>query len=252
VNPPLHVRIAENLRGRILRGELPPGTTLPSEARLCAQFQASRGTIRSALNTLRREGLIGGGQGRPPTVRDTSLGQPFETLISFSSWANEGGHVPGQRTIEVARRGASAAAAEVLGVEEGTPVVDILRLRLLDGRPAMLERSSFVESVGRLLFDFDPDSGSIYAFLISRGVELNKARHTFDAVAADETDAELLDVEVGSPLLRERRRAMADDGTPLESADDRYRPDRVTFTIDNARPASAGISTDVRVLKEIS
>jgi hypothetical protein len=49
-----------------------------------------------------------------------------------------------------------------------------------------------------------------------------------------------------------RRRARADDGTPLEYADDRYRPDRVRFTIDDARPASAGVSTDVRILKEIS
>ena len=73
-----------------------------------------------------------------------------------------------------------------------------------------------------------------------------------DAVAADETDADLLDIEVGSPLLRERRRATATDGTPLEYADDRYRPDRVTFTIDNTRPSAAGIRPDVRILKEIS
>ncbi|MEP9383494.1 GntR family transcriptional regulator [Nocardioides sp. KR10-350] len=249
---PLHARVAEDLRGRILGGELPPGTALPSEADLCVEFRASRGTIRSALAALRREGLIGGGQGQRPTVRETAVGQPFETLISFSNWAREIGRTPGQRTIEVARRGASAAAAQALGVEVGDPVVDVLRLRLLDGRPAMLERSSFVEQVGRLLFDFDPDSGSIYAYLTSVGVDLHSARHTMDAVAADETDAELLGLEVGSPLLRERRRATAADGTPLEYADDRYRPDRVTFTIDNARPASSGISTDVRILKEIS
>lgn len=252
MNLPLHARVAEEIRGRIQRGELPPGTKLPSEARLCAEFDASRGTIRSALAALRREGLIGGGQGRAPTVRDIAVGQPFETLMSFSNWAKETGHIPGQRTIEVARRAATPAAAEVLGTAEGTPVVDVLRLRLLDGRPAMVERASFVESVGRLLFDFDPDSGSIYAYLTAQGVDLHSARHTIDAVAADETDAELLDITVGSPLLRERRRATTEDGTPIEYGEDRYRPDRVTFTIDNSRPASAGISTDVRILKEIS
>jgi len=252
VNPPLHVQVADEIRGRILRGELPPGTTIPSEARLCVEFDASRGTIRSALAALRREGLLGGGRGRPPTVRDTALGQPFETLISFSTWAHETGHTPGQRTIELARRRASAAAAEALAIPEGSPVVDVLRLRLLDGRPAMLERSTFVEPVGRLLYDFDPDSGSIYEYLTGAGVDLHSARHTMDAVAADETDADLLDLDLGSPLLRERRRATSSDGTPLEYADDRYRPDRVTFTIDNSRPTSLGLSTDVRILKEIS
>lgn len=249
---PLHIQVAADLRGRILGGDLPPGSTMPSEARLCEEFHASRGTIRSALAALRREGLIGGGQGRPPTVRDTALGQPFEQLLSFSNWAIQIGRTPGQRTIEVARRGATEVAAQALDVDVGTPVVEVLRLRLLDGRPALLERSSFIEPVGRLLFDFDPDTGSIYDYLTGAGVDLHSARHTMDAVAADETDAELLDLGVGSPLLRERRRATAADGTPLEYADDRYRPDRVSFTIDNSRPASLGVRTDVRILKEIS
>ncbi|MFE6509866.1 GntR family transcriptional regulator [Nocardioides sp. NPDC057767] len=252
MSSPLHTQVAETIRARIIGGELPTGAPIPSEAQLCEQFGASRGTIRTALATLRREGLLTGGQGRPPTVRDTALGQPFEQLISFSAWVQQIGRAAGQRTIEVARRGATAAAAEALDIDEGDPVVDVLRLRLLDGRPAMLERSTFVERVGRLLFDFDPDSGSLYAYLTNAGVDLHGARHTMDAVAADETDADLLDIAVGSPLLRERRRATAADGTPLEYADDRYRPDRVTFTIDNTRPSAAGISTDVRILKEIS
>jgi GntR family transcriptional regulator len=53
-------------------------------------------------------------------------------------------------------------------------------------------------------------------------------------------------------LLRERRRATSGDGTPLEYGDDRYRPDRVTFTIDNSRPTSVGLPRDLRILKETS
>jgi len=125
-------------------------------------------------------------------------------------------------------------------------------LRLLDGEPVMVERATFVEPVGRLLFDFDPDSGSIYGYLAANGVDLRFARHTFDAVPAGELDAELLGIPVGAPLLRERRRATAADGRPLEYGDDRYRPDRVTFTIDNSRPATAGLLGDLRILKETS
>lgn len=249
---PIHVQVANALRNEIVRGELPMGSTLPSEAQLCATYGASRGTIRNALATLRREGLIGGGQGRPPTVRDTAVGQPFETLLSFTAWAGEIGREPGQRTIEIARRGASGPAAAALGVEEGVPVVEVLRLRTLDGEPAMLERSSWVEEAGRLLFDFDPDAGSIYAHLTEQGVDLHAARHTIDAVAAAETDADLLDVELGSPLLRERRRTVSQAGEVIEYGDDRYRPDKVTFTIDNAQPSSSGVTRDLRVLKETS
>jgi GntR family transcriptional regulator len=249
---PMHARVADELRGRIGRGELLPGTALPSEAQLCEQFGASRGTIRSALASLRREGLIDGGQGRPPVVRDVVASQPFENLVSFSAWAEQLGRTPGQRTIEVARRAVGGAAARELGLVPGTIAVNVLRLRLLDGEPVMVERATFVEPVGRLLFDFDPDTGSIYAYLTAQGVDLRAARHTFDAVPASELDAELVGVPVGAPLLRERRRATTADGTPLEYGDDRYRPDRVTFTIDNSRPASVGLPPDLRVLKETS
>ncbi|MBA3781925.1 MAG: GntR family transcriptional regulator [Nocardioides sp.] len=232
---PMHAQVAAELRRRIAKGVYPIDGLVPSEATLTAEFEVSRGTMRQALAALRSEGLIGGGQGKPPVVRSASLAQPFETFLSFTSWAEQAGRVPGQRTIEVARRGADPRAADALDVEEGDPVVEVLRLRLLDGMPAMLERSAFVEDIGRLLFDIDTDKTSIYASLTELGVDLYTGRHTFDAVAADDTDARLLEVTPGSPLLRERRRASTRDGRPLEYGDDRYLPNLVSFTIVNTR-----------------
>lgn len=236
---PMHAQLAAELRRRIAAGIYPIDSIVPSEAMLTAEFEVSRGTLRQALSALRNEGLIGGGQGKPPVVRSASLAQPFETFLSFTSWAEQSGRVAGQRTIEVARRGAGPAAADVLGVDEGDPVIEVLRLRLLDGLPAMIERSSFVEDVGRLLFDIDTDHNSIYASLTGLGVDLYAGRHTFDAVAADDTDADLLQVAAGSPLLRERRRASTRDGRPLEYGDDRYLPHLVSFTIENTREQGA-------------
>jgi GntR family transcriptional regulator len=252
VSIPLHVQVASDLRDRIASGDLAEGASLPSEAQLVQRYGASRGTVRAALQSLRREGLIAGGQGRPPVVRGSALGQPFESLLSFSAWVEGMGRRPGQRTIEIARRGASPDAAAALDLEPGAPVIEVLRVRYLDDEPAMLERASYIEPVGRLLFDFDPDRGSIYAHLTQCGVDLHGARHTIDALPADETDSELLEIEVGAPLLRERRRATTIDGVALEYADDRYRPDRVTFTIDNTRPSTLGMVSDLRILKESS
>jgi GntR family transcriptional regulator len=234
--------IADDLRRRIVGGELAVGDPLPSEATLCRLWRASRGPVRQALATLRAEGLIGGGRGRPPVVRSRVAAQPLEVFLSFSRWAGAVGLRPGQRTLEVARRPARPEAADALGLTDGETVVDVLRLRLLDGQPAMVERTTFVEPVGRLLFDFDPDAGSIYAYLIGRGVDLALGRHTVDAVAADPLDAELLGVAVGAPLLRERRLAGPTDGEPCEYSDDRYRPDLVTFTIENSAGALPGLA----------
>ncbi|MFI6594632.1 GntR family transcriptional regulator [Nonomuraea sp. NPDC050536] len=55
--------IADDLRGQILRDELPAGATLPSEATLCRRYAVSRNTIRQALGILERDGLVAVRQG---------------------------------------------------------------------------------------------------------------------------------------------------------------------------------------------
>jgi GntR family transcriptional regulator len=112
-------------------------------------------------------------------------------------------------------------------------VVQALRLRFLDGERAMLERATFVEHVGRLLFDFDCDSGSMWAYLQSRGVKLATASHVIDAVGADAIDSLHLGVPEGSPLLRQQRSTRAADGEVVEFHDDRYLPEIVSFTLEN-------------------
>lgn len=233
----LHGDLAHELRRQILAAELLVGQPLPSEARLCEQWGASRGTVRQALAALRAEGLVGGGRGAPPVVRSQQLSQPFETFLSFTRWAATVGRTPGQRTVEVARRPARIESADALGLDEGDPVIEVLRLRLLDSEPAMLERSCFPIHIGASLLHADLDTHSLYDTLLASGVVLVAAHHVFDAVAADETDARLLGVAFGSPLLRERRHATSSSGETLEYSDDRYRSDLVTFTVVNAQAA---------------
>ncbi|OZM78163.1 GntR family transcriptional regulator [Pseudonocardia sp. MH-G8] len=235
----MHRALAAELRQRIRSGQLAVGESLPSEAQLCREFAASRGPVRQALAALRDEGLIGGGQGKRPVVLDAVPAQPFASFLSFTRRAEITGHVPGQRLQEIALRRPDATVAAALGLEPDALAVQLLRLRLLDGRPAALERMTYVEQVGRSLLTADLNAGSIYAFLTTQGVDLHAARHTFDAVAADAVDATLLEVPVGAPLLRERRLTTDSSGAPIEWSDDRYRPDVATVTVTNTRSARA-------------
>ena len=73
-------------------------------------------------------------------------------------------------------------------------------------------------------------------------MDLYAARHTFDAVAADQLDAELLGVAVGHPLLRERRLTRDSRGEALEWSEDRYRPDVATVTVTNTRAGRGGFT----------
>lgn len=245
----LHVVIADQLREQISSGQLAIGASLPSEADLMRSFGVSRGPVRQAVAALRSEGLIAVSRGRPPRVIGTVASQPLVNFLSFSEWAKSAHRTPGQKTVETARRPVSPAAADALELEAGEPVVEVLRVRSLDDKAVMIERTTFVMDVGRHLFDFDPDSGSIFAHLRSCGVDLNSARHTFDAVAAEEADAEYLGVELGSPLLRERRITFDPSGRPLEYSEDSYLPSAVTFTVENTMQNRSAV---VRALPSVS
>lgn len=223
--------IADDLRARIFSGQLAPGDIVPTEAELALQWGTSRGPIRNALAALRNEGLIVTTRGRPGRVRERKAHQAVDASIPFSRWAREIGAAPGAITQEVSLRRASAEKATQLGITTDDNVVDVLRLRLLDGRPTMLERLTYLEDVGRLLFDVNLDTVSITEYLNDRGHGYGGVDHEIEAVAADDMDGRLLEVPVGSPLLRLRRISRDANGRVFEASDDRYLSEIVRFTV---------------------
>jgi len=64
--------ITDALRTRIADGEFAPGSTLPSEAKLCMEYHVSRNTLRRSLDQFAAEGLIVAQPGRGRVVRTTS------------------------------------------------------------------------------------------------------------------------------------------------------------------------------------
>lgn len=231
---PLHRQLYEEMLRRIRTGQWAEGERVPTEQALIAEFGTSRGPIRQALAALRAEGAIDGGRGAPARVHRVVPTQSFHTFISFTEWARDIGRTPGQRVIEAARREASPEIAGQLGVEPGAPVVEIVRLRMLDEVPAMLERSAFPLDAGRILLAADLDHESIYQTMREHGLAPTHARHVFDAVAADALDARVLETEQGNPLLRVRRVGRGADGAVVEVADDRYLPSMANFAVENS------------------
>lgn len=227
----LYKQIADDLRTRIVTGELAPGEDVPTEAELADRWQTSRGPIRSALAQLRHEGLIETTRGRPARVLDRKAQQAVDVSIAFTRWARDIGATPGAVTHELSLRRADADKAELLGIAEGDAIVEVLRLRLLDGVPTMLERLCYTEVAGRVLFGVDLDAVSITEVLEQHGFSSLDVDHEIDAVAADDLDARHLDIAEGSPVLRLQRVSRAADGRTFEASEDRYRSDIVRFTV---------------------
>jgi GntR family transcriptional regulator len=153
--------IADDLRSKIAGGRLRPGDDVPTEGELAARWNTSRGPIRNALAALRQEGLIETTRGRPGRVIERRAYQAVDVAIPFTKWARQTGAEPGAVTQQVGLRRSTADQAALLGIHEGDLVVDVLRLRTLDGKPTMVERLTYLEPVGRLLFEVDLDTVSI-------------------------------------------------------------------------------------------
>lgn len=77
--PPKYAQVVAELRRRITGGTYPPGTLIPSEHQLVAEFGVSRPTIVKALTVLRQDGWIETRQGLGSIARS---GRPFRRTDS--------------------------------------------------------------------------------------------------------------------------------------------------------------------------
>jgi len=69
VRPPIQLRIADDIRMQIERGDLGPGQALPTLAEICRRWDCSMNSARAAIALLKAQGLITSGRGKAPTVR---------------------------------------------------------------------------------------------------------------------------------------------------------------------------------------
>ncbi len=89
---PVKSRVIDRIRGLIQRRSLRPGDRLPTERELAEEFEVSRPTVRSALQSLSAMGIVrsrkGAGtfiQGGPPTLG----GEPLRLLADLHDFTSE-------------------------------------------------------------------------------------------------------------------------------------------------------------------
>ena len=80
---PVYQQIMENIRGAVLRGELPPGGKIPSVRDLAAAAQVNPNTMQRAMTELEREGLLvsGGTSGRTVTENPEVLEKMRDVIL---------------------------------------------------------------------------------------------------------------------------------------------------------------------------
>lgn len=234
--------VADDLRRRILRAEFRAGEFLPSEHGLASAYGVSRGAIRNALAALRRRGLLLSHPGSGWRVQAGLETQEFAELRSFAQWATTRRLLPGGRVVRQQREAADATDARTLQIRAGEDVLRVMRVRTLDGRPVMVERTTYAPWAAPTVETLPSDVSSVTDAMSAAGIVPASGDHRIDTVTASTEDAELLDVRRSVRLLRVQRVTSAQDGRPIESSDDRYAPDAVTFEVRTSTSAHTVVS----------
>lgn len=76
---PAYRQIVHYIEARVLSGELPPGTQLPTERKLAEQLRVNRSTVSVAYDELRAKGLIRSIQGSGTRISEDAWGLDFRS-----------------------------------------------------------------------------------------------------------------------------------------------------------------------------
>lgn len=215
---PLYQQIKSLLLSSLDRGEWKPGEAIPSEVDLAVRFQVSQGTVRKAIDELAAENLLLRRQGK-----GTFVATHHEALVRFRFLRmapDVGGPVASDSQILECRRVRSPAdIAPLLQMRTGDMAVNLKRLLSFAGTPTILDDIWLPGAVfkGLTAETIKRNKGPLYAHFESEyGVSMVRAEEKIKAVPATASQAELLQVTSGSPLLFVERVSFTYGDRPME------------------------------------
>ncbi len=213
---PLYEMVDSLIRKRLVENVWPPGAMLPSEIQLAQEFGVSQGTVRRALDGLVAEGLVNRRQGLGTFVSE--MEDRRSLFLFFNMIAHDGRQeMPAARLLSSEGGEADGTEAERLAIPHGAPVRRLLRLRLFREIPTIVERVVVPESLlPGLGADAAPPDHLFRHYEFAFGVTVVSANELVSAVAASRSEAALLGLPVGAPLLQIDRVAYTLERRPVE------------------------------------
>jgi GntR family transcriptional regulator len=187
--------------------------------------------VRQALAALARDGLVVPHANAGWFVQQERQSWALGSMRTFSEWCAEHGRENGGLIVHRERGGATSAEAARLGLQRGDEVLRYTRVRSIDGKPVMIEHSTWAPWVTHIVARMPDDVPSVYGAMAAAGVHLELGDHRIEAAAATSEDARLLHVRRASPLLLVTRSGVVPEGLTAEYSTDRYIPGLVAFDL---------------------
>jgi len=203
-DPPLYQQVKDYIVGRLLSGDWPQGTRLPSENTLTGELGVSRMTVHRALRELTAEGWLDRVQGAGTFVAEP---RPQSEILAIRNIAEEiaaRGHSHGAEVHLLQRERARALEAKLLGLERGETLFHSIIVHRENGIPVQLE-DRYVSphaAPDYLAQDFTAITPHKY---LQQQAPISEAEHVVIAVMPSAEERKLLAMKPGEPCLLLRR-----------------------------------------------
>jgi GntR family transcriptional regulator len=230
---PLYQKVREQLKQQIVRGFWKPGDMLPTEPELGEQFGVSAGTVKQALLSLAREGLIIRRAGKGTFVARLDGSRSFSRFFRFRDAPSGENLDPSIRVVETrVLRSAPRAITEGLQILHDAPVLFLRRMLIQDDVPICIYDSHLPCDLVPHLEKVPLDQDRLYRALEKHfGIHVVTADEVLRAGAVQGPEAKLLNLPEGAPVILIDRTAFTHGGRIIELRRTVGRSDRFFYRI---------------------
>ncbi|MEV8626021.1 GntR family transcriptional regulator [Streptomyces sp. NPDC051079] len=225
-----HQKIAAEIRRRITRGDLPPGSKIGSTAELMAQYGGvANTTVQKALQMLKAEGLLEGLPGKGVYVRPHAQqsiepitylkpaipGEPYP-WISEATKRQQAGR---SQLLDVNVVVPPAEVAHALQLQDGERAVMRKQILLLDEQPSELTRSYYPLSLaeGTAILEKKRIRGGTATLLNTMGFPPREFTDELSSEIPTEEEVAALHLPKDMPVLVAFRVVYTDEQRPIEA-----------------------------------
>ena len=210
--------------------DIPPHGKLPAEREMCEMWGLNRTTLRAAIRRLTEMGKLYSLKGSGTYVAPPKLERNLQDAKSTTESVRGDGRQLKTTVLESEVILADHYISEKLQVPEGTRVLFMRRLRIMDGVPYMIETNYVNLSLCPRLIDHDFTNESLYRVLSYYNVFPFSGQESIGITYATESEARQLRIDEGGSLFFLTGIARDYNNVPVEFFKSVARPDMVRFS----------------------
>lgn len=214
-----YMEIAIDIRDKILQEVYKPNEQLPFEKVLGEQYSASKMTVKKALDILVSEGLIIKRRGSGTFVKDVQVSDIQKIILSNQFQGLTNSYYKKKVSSIIIDFKVIPATKEIsqnLKIEEDTFVYKIIRVRLIDDSPAVIEETympiSIIPNLKKSILE-----GSLYEYIQGDlGLKIQSSHRTIRVKKANEFQIKHLNLKEHDPVAESKQIAYLDNGQAFE------------------------------------